>query len=195
MSASATHQSEYPPTNFGVSPIKFGMWIFLISEIMFFTAMLGSYFVLRIAQPQMFHDSAQHLNWVLAAVNTVILIGSSFTIAMAVKHAGSGEQKQAALMLLVSMFAGVAFLVLKGFEYHAEISHDVFPKTNLFFASYYTLTGCHALHIIGGLIPMLNLYIRASRGKLTGEAAELLGLYWHFVDLVWIFLFPLLYLL
>ncbi|MEI6236673.1 MAG: cytochrome c oxidase subunit 3 [Planctomycetota bacterium] len=195
MSSAVAPESEYPATRLGVSPMKFGVWLFLASEMMFFTGMLGSYIVLRFAQPQVFHEEAMKLNWALAALNTVILISSSLTMAFAVKKTAENKQPEAAKFLLFTFLLGGLFLVFKSVEYGMKIEHGILPKTNLFFAAYYTLTGCHALHIIGGLIPILNEWRWARQGKLTAEGAELMGLYWHFVDLVWIFLFPLLYLL
>ncbi|HLX64665.1 MAG TPA: cytochrome c oxidase subunit 3 [Planctomycetota bacterium] len=190
-----TEYAEYPATQLGTSPIKFGVWLFLASEVMFFTGLLGSYVVLRFAQPAVFHEDAAKLNWMLAALNTAILISSSFTMVLAVKHAHAQKLEDAGKFLIITFLLGCAFLGLKAIEYGMKIEHGIVPSTSLFFASYFTLTGCHALHIIGGLIPMLLLFRKARNGTLTGEGTELLGLYWHFVDLVWIFLFPLLYLL
>ncbi len=195
MTSAAEQENEYPPTRLGVSPMKFGVWLFLASELMFFTGMLGSYIVLRFAQPQVFHEEAMKLNWPLAALNTIILISSSLTMAMAVKTAQANKQNETAKYLLTTFGLGALFLVFKSVEYGMKMEHGILPKTNLFFAAYYTLTGCHALHIIGGLIPMINEWRWARKGELTAEGAEMMGLYWHFVDLVWIFLFPLLYLL
>ena len=195
MSSAVAHESEYPATRLGVSPMKFGVWLFLASEMMFFTGMLGSFIVLRFAQPQIFHDEAMKLNWPLAALNTIILISSSLTMAYAVRCAQENKQPAAAKYLLTTFLLGSLFLVIKSIEYAMKIEHGILPKTSLFFGAYFTLTGCHALHIIGGLIPILNEWRWARQGKLSGEGAELMGLYWHFVDLVWIFLFPLLYLL
>jgi cytochrome c oxidase subunit III len=193
--AAPAHRDETMPTPLGVSPVKFGMWLFLVSEVMFFTGLLGSFIVLRFAQPQVFHEEAKHLNWMLAAANTVVLITSSFTMVLAVAAAHHGDAKKLARNMLFTLMLGGVFLGIKALEYSGKFSHGIFPGTNLFFASYFTLTGCHALHVIGGFIPMTVVLLGARRNKVNGESVELLGLYWHFVDLIWIFLFPLLYLL
>jgi heme/copper-type cytochrome/quinol oxidase subunit 3 len=189
------HADTYMETPLGVSPVKFGMWLFLVSEVMFFTGLLGSYIVLRFSQPEVFHESAQHLNWQLAALNTVVLITSSFTMALSVRAAQNRDSAKAAKYVGTTMLLAVLFLIVKGIEYSAKFHHEIYPSTNLFFGSYFTLTGGHGLHVIAGMIPMIRLFIAAKQGKAKGESFELLGLYWHFVDLVWIFLFPLLYLL
>lgn len=193
--AAAIHADEYAEHPFGVSPVKFGMWLFLASEIMFFTGLLGTYVVLRFSQPDVFHEEAQHLNWMLAALNTVVLITSSFTMARAVTAAQKGDAPTTASNLFVTLLLGLAFLVIKAVEYGGKFQHGIYPSTHLFFASYFAMTGCHGLHVTAGLIPIFRLWRRAGRGVVNGEGVELLGLYWHFVDLIWIFLFPLLYLL
>lgn len=190
----ALHDRPMPNT-FGISPVKFGMWLFLASEVMFFTGLLGSFVVLRIAHPETFHEQASQLNWKLAAFNTLVLITSSLTMAQAVSRAQHKDQRGAGKSLLLSLVLALTFLVVKGVEYGMKFEHGIFPSSSLFFGSYFTLTGGHALHVIAGIIPMIVLWRRAGRGTLSGESAELVGLYWHFVDLVWIFLFPLLYLL
>jgi len=193
--AALGHAEDYRDNPFGVSPVKFGMWLFLASEVMFFTGLLGSYIVLRFSQPEVFHEEAQHLNWMLAALNTVVLISSSFTMARAVTAAQDGDAAKTASNLRTTLLLGLAFLVIKGIEYAGKFQHGIFPSTHLFFGAYFAMTGCHGLHVIAGLIPIVKLWRRAARGVVNFEGVELLGLYWHFVDLVWIFLFPLLYLL
>jgi heme/copper-type cytochrome/quinol oxidase subunit 3 len=194
MQATLTHDQQMP-NPLGLTPIKFGLWLFLASEIMFFTGLLGSFIVLRIAQPEIFHEQASELSWPLAGFNTLVLIGSSFTMALGVARAQDGKPKEASSFLLFTLLLGLVFLGVKAFEYSHQFQHGIFPSSSLFFASYFTMTGCHGLHVIAGLIPMFRLFLKGRKGTLTAEGAELLGLYWHFVDLVWIFLFPLLYLL
>jgi cytochrome c oxidase subunit III len=195
MTEAAVHQDAYMETPFGVSAHKFGVWLFLASEVMFFTGLLGSFIVLRFAQPELFHESAAMLNWPLAALNTVVLITSSLTAALAVKAAAEGDHLRTARGLRNTLLLAAAFLVIKGIEYSGKISHGILPSTNLFFGSYFAMTGCHALHVIGGMVPIVILWWRTGRGTIQAESVELFGLYWHFVDLVWILLFPLLYLL
>jgi heme/copper-type cytochrome/quinol oxidase subunit 3 len=188
-------EMEYTPNRFGVAPLKMGVWVFLASEIMFFTGMLGSFAVLKIAQNNAFHHDAGELNWVIGAINMVVLLTSSLTMALAVTAAQKGDQKRAGALIGTTFLLGLCFLILKSIEYAGKFEHGIYPSTSLFFAFYFTLTGCHALHIIGGLVPLVILYLRTRRGTLTGLSGEVMGLYWHFVDVVWIFLFPLLYLL
>lgn len=188
-------QIEFPPTRLGVLPLKMGMWVFLASEIMFFTGLLGSFAVLKIAHPDAFHHDAMELNWPIGALNMVVLLTSSLTMALAVSAAQKDDQKRASKMILVTLILGTLFLVFKTYEYVGKIHHGILPSKSLFFGFYYTLTGCHALHMIAGIIPLANLYRHARAGNLSGLGAEVMGLYWHFVDVVWIFLFPALYLL
>ena len=192
-SANATHDAPIP--FMGVSPVKLGMWLFLASEIMFFTGLLGSFIVLKFAHPDVFHEEAAHLNWKLAAFNTVVLITSSLTMALAVAASEKKDHAAVARNTLITLLLAVTFLVIKGFEYSAKIEHGIFPSTSLFFGAYFTLTGCHGLHIIAGMVALFRMWRQGANGASRYEAMELVGLYWHFVDLVWIFLFPLLYLL
>ena len=195
-STNGSHATTDAPIPFmGVSPVKLGMWLFLASEIMFFTGLLGSFIVLKFAHPEVFHEEAGHLNWQLAAFNTIVLISSSLTMALAVAAAEKKEHRAVARNVLITLLLAVLFLVIKSFEYYAKIEHGILPSTSLFFGAYFTLTGCHGLHIIAGLIVLFRMWRKAARGQSNYESMELVGLYWHFVDLVWIFLFPLLYLL
>lgn len=180
---------------FRMTAVKFAMWLFLASEVMFFAGLLGSYLVLRFSHPDQFSEEATHLNWPLATFNTVVLIGSSLTMALAVSAAQAGQASRTARFLGFTFVLGVVFLIVKGIEYNSKIHHGIVPSTSLFYASYFTMTGCHALHLIGGLVPVTVVGLRAMRGRVDGGKVELVGLYWHFVDLVWIFLFPLLYLI
>lgn len=180
---------------FRMSAVKFAMWLFLASEVMFFAGLLGSYLVLRFSHPDRFSEEALHLNWPLATFNTVVLIGSSLTMALAVSAAQAGQAPRTARFLGLTFVLGVVFLIVKAIEYGTKIQLGILPSTSLFYASYFTMTGCHALHLIGGLVPVTVVGLRALRGRVDGGKVELVGLYWHFVDLVWIFLFPLLYLI
>jgi cytochrome c oxidase subunit 3 len=182
-----------------ISLHKFGMWLFLASEVMFFTGLLGSYLVLRLSNPAEFSAQARaHLHWEPAALNTVVLIFSSLTMALTIHWAQLGQTAKTRLFLLLTILCGLAFMVIKAYEYGQKFEHGIYPATHVFWASYFTLTGVHGLHVVGGVIPLtivlllvlVNPDVRRRAGLL-----ENLGLYWHFVDLVWIFLFPLFYLL
>ena len=257
-------------------PGKIGIWLFLASEIMFFIGILGTYIILRSGAPEMFASHAKVLNKTAAGINTLVLILSSLTVALAVDAAQRGLRSRTAAMLGITLACAVTFLGIKYIEYsdklgtlsghslghqtlvhtegkqsfvydghvhpegadqikitgyrmpapeiglnlHAISEHDIKdrsgqkeeetwtldkkgigsavrygPQKNLFFSCYYATTGVHALHVIGGLIPIGILCVQALRGKVLPYHIEYTGLYWHFVDLVWIFLFPLLYLI
>jgi cytochrome c oxidase subunit 3 len=187
-----------------------GMWLFLVTEILFFGGLFLAYLVYRIAYPEAFQDASQHLDIVLGATNTAILIGSSLTMAMAVYAAQIGNRSRQMLFLVGTMILGVAFLGIKGMEYSHKFHDNLVPgarfqfegrdpvHAQLFFSLYFVMTGLHALHMVIGLGIMSVLLWMAWRGRFTKAyhtPVELSGLYWHFVDIVWIFLFPLLYLI
>ena len=183
----------------GVINGKLGVWLFLASEVMLFGALFSSYVILRIGSPA-WPDGASLLNVPLATLNTMVLITSSVTMVMAwasLKMNDFGKYKS---YMGVTILLAFVFLVVKYFEYTAKFDHGLYPSTNTFLAIYFTMTGLHALHIIGGIV--VNGYLLGPGSKLWETNPEQLanrvegaGLYWHFVDLVWIFLFPILYLL
>jgi cytochrome c oxidase subunit 3 len=192
----------------------FGMWVFLLTEIMFFGGMFGAYTVYRSMYPEAFASTSAFMNPLYGALNTAVLIVSSLSMALAVRAAHLGQQKVLQLMLLITMFFGVCFLVIKGFEYH---EHWVDMKVPLFgghwnyseapqfahqaqilFCFYFFMTGFHAIHMLVGLGIMTTIFMMARKGTFSPAyytPVEVSGLYWHFVDIVWIFLFPLLYLI
>lgn len=264
-------------------PGKIGIWLFLASEIMFFVAILGSYIVLRSGSPHLFSEHSAALSKPLAALNTVVLIFSSLTMALAVEAAQKGYARKVSIYLLLTLLCAAGFMVVKGIEYtnkyyhHTIIAKDhgtfyvydghvesqnfkeitlkgyrmpladtdtgvnvhlvseqyvaahpdgisgkvldekeaekkpaeefkilasavntdinCLPWKNIFYSSYFTLTGIHGLHVLAGMIPLSILFIQSLRRKTFAHTTEYVGLYWHFVDLVWIFLFPLLYLI
>ncbi|HEX9779903.1 MAG TPA: cytochrome c oxidase subunit 3 [bacterium] len=180
----------------GVPNGKLGMWVFLASEVMFFTGLIGAYVVLRLSNPA-WPGPDGHLSVMLGTINTLILICSSATIVLALAAAQRDALPAVRGWLGLTMALGAAFLGVKGMEYAAKLTHDIVPSTNIFWSAYYTLTGFHALHVLGGIL--FNLWVwsaswRAPSWRRQGHRLELAGLYWHFVDIVWIFLFPLLYL-
>jgi cytochrome c oxidase subunit III len=180
----------------GVYNGKLAMWLFLCSEVMFFSGVLGAYIALRLGNPSIFEASQQklHHHVGLAAFNTVLLIASSLTMALGVLAGQKKETGKQRMYLLITAIAGAVFLVLKGFEYSTHFANNEVPSTDIFFAFYYTATGIHAVHILGGVIPIMGLWWFAKNKDVSCET-EMTGLYWHFVDLVWIFLFPMLYLI
>ena len=187
------HEDAHQPTSG-----KVGIWIFLASEIMFFAGLIGSYIVLRVANPDVFTEGHHHLNIKMAAVNTIILICSSLTMALAVKAAQHGNSAGVRNFLLLTAALGTAFCAVKYFEYTAKFDHHIYPSTSIFFSCYFTMTGVHVVHVIGGILPMFFMGLLAGGGRFCkpgNTTVELVGLYWHFVDVVWIFLFPMLYLI
>ena len=190
------HAPSVEATPTGIPIGKLGMWIFLASEIMFFTGLLAAYIVLRMSNPQ-WPGPEGHLSVPMGTTNTFVLICSSTTIVLALAAWQEGRLASMRRWLLATAALGSLFLVIKGFEYAAKFSHHIFPSTNIFWACYFTLTGLHALHVIGGIGFNLSVLAMSVRPVWARKAhwLELAGLYWHFVDIVWIFLFPLLYLL
>lgn len=187
-----------------------GMWAFLITEIMFFGGLFGAYVVYRTSYPEAWDNGSRELDVFLGAVNTTVLIGSSLTMALAVRCAAKGNNKQVAGFTLLTMLLGFVFLGVKVVEYKAKYDHHLIPgpgfmygghpggHEQIFFALYFTMTGMHAFHMIIGAGLMIWVIVRALKNSYTPQNhthVEMIGLYWHFVDIVWIFLFPLLYLL
>jgi cytochrome c oxidase subunit III len=257
-------------------PGKVAIWLFLASEIMFFLGILGTYIVIRSGWPHLFEQMGRVLDKRLAGVNTLVLIFSSFTMALGVDAAQKGDRAKLFKCLLVTFLCALTFMVIKGYEYNDKFHHytmvvkekdgtwvydghlhekdgrkeltgvrvqlyddSIFninfagkewiedqarahqaigtdqkleektytitgtvaqevnygPWKNLFFSCYFAATGIHGIHVLAGMIPLSILTIQAKRNRIMPEATEYVGLYWHFVDLVWIFLFPLMYLI
>ncbi|HEX8775878.1 MAG TPA: cytochrome c oxidase subunit 3 family protein [Pyrinomonadaceae bacterium] len=193
-----------------------GMWVFLVQEVMFFGGLFLAYTLYRSNYPDAFAAASNHLDWKLGGINTVVLICSSLTMALAVYFAQTGVRRLQIIFLILTMILGTAFLVIKGIEYHEKyvdnlipiagwfdwrqpLPHNVAPQhLQMFYWIYFAMTGLHALHMIIGLGLLAWLVYHAWRGRYSPEyhaPVEITGLYWHFVDIVWIFLFPLLYLL
>jgi cytochrome c oxidase subunit III len=199
-----THEIEIPFTvharpDTGVYNGKLGIWLFLASEVMLFGALFSTLVLLRTSAPSWPHGY-QLLNVPLATVNTFVLIASSVTVVLAWANLRLGELKKAKVFLLLTLLCGFGFMIIKAIEYGAKFSHGIGPHTNNFYATYFVLTGLHGLHVVGGMVVFAYLLMTANRwyaGKRDQftNRVEVTGLYWHFVDLVWIFLFPILYLL
>ena len=187
-----------------------GMWIFLVTEVMFFGGLFLAYMLHRWQWPAAFREASHHLDVRLGTLNTAVLIGSSLTMALAVRAAQRGRRAGLAGWLALTMALGTVFLGVKAIEYHHKFIEHLVPgpgfsfagpepgRAEMFFCLYFAMTGLHALHMVVGLGVLLVLLILGLRGRFTGGASnpvECAGLYWHFVDIVWIFLFPLLYLI
>jgi cytochrome c oxidase subunit III len=188
-----------------------GMWVFLLTEIMFFGGLFLAYVIFRTKYFDGFAHGSGELDVTLGAINTAVLILSSLTMALAVYYSQTGNRRLLIFFLFVTLILGLAFLGIKAEEYSHKFEHHLFPgpgfqwsgapglgdQVRLFLWIYFAMTGLHALHMIIGAVMLLFLIYFAWRGKYSPEyhaPVELGGLYWHFVDIVWIFLFPLLYL-
>jgi heme/copper-type cytochrome/quinol oxidase subunit 3 len=183
----------------GLNNGKLGMWLFLASEVMLFGALFASYIMLRVGA-ETWPRGADILNIPLATTNTNVLITSSVTMVMAWASLMRNSFSKYRMYMGLTILLGFVFLIIKYFEYSAKFHHHLFPSTNTFLAIYFTMTGLHGLHVIGGMA--VNAYFWGPGAKLwrTNPAwftnrVEHSGLFWHLVDLVWIFLFPILYLL
>ena len=180
----------------GVSTTKFAMWLFLASEAMFFAGLIAAYLVLRLAGSQ-WPVVADVLNVPLVAGNTFILIVSSVTIVLAFASIESGDQRRLRQYLIATAVLGSVFLSIQAVEWRELLAEGTTVSTSLFGSTFFTLTGFHGLHVLGGVLFMLYVVARAYQGRYTKEehgGVELMGLYWHFVDVVWIFLFTIVYL-
>ena len=183
----------------GLNNVKLGIWLFLASEVMLFGALFSSYVLLRLMAPE-WPFGADVLDVPLGTTNTAVLIGSSVTMVMAYASLKMDDFGRFRKWMAATIILSLAFMVIKGFEYNHEFDIGNFPSTSTYLAIYFTMTGLHALHIIGGVVVNTYLLFPGSKMWRTNKAqftnrVEAAGLYWHFVDLVWIFLFPVLYLL
>lgn len=198
---------------------KLGMWLFLVTEILLFSGMFVAYAVYRSWHPEVFAQASELLDWRLGGLNTVVLLASSFTVALSIHFIQKGENQKVAVLLLITLLCAAIFMVVKYFEYTGKFSHGVFPgagydphgiidgkdysKYNIafapqFFSIYFVMTGIHGVHVLVGMGLFGWLYTRVIRGHFSPQyytPVELTGLYWHLVDIIWIFLFPLLYLI
>jgi cytochrome c oxidase subunit 3 len=174
-----------------------GVWIFLFSEILLFGGLFATYAVFRSLFFQEFHRDYKELDVTLGAINTVVLLWSSFHVALAVAGIQRGKDRPLKIHLAMTILLGCVFLVNKFIEYSAKFSHGIFPWTSNFFSIYFVMTGLHGLHVLGGVIALSLVLALAFRGRFSSTNYMLVegtALYWHLVDIVWIFLFPLLYL-
>lgn len=189
---------------------KLGMWVFLVTEILFFGGLFAAYIVYRAWHPELYIEASTELNTLWGAVNTVVLIGSSLTVAMAIKSAQLNQKKGVIINLVITLVLAGIFMMIKYFEYAHKFELGIFPgefytydgleheKANIFFSIYYMMTGLHGIHVLIGMGLMIWLIVKARKGAFSSEyytPVEITGLYWHLVDIIWIFLFPLLYLI
>jgi cytochrome c oxidase subunit 3 len=186
---------------------KIGMWLFLFTELFLFGGLFLVYAVFRSQYSEGFHVAAAELNAFIGTLNTVVLLVSSMTVAMSITAVRKGENRRALLLIVITILLAMVFMVNKYFEWSHKFHYHLYPGSEvmknlehgevLFFGLYYMMTGLHALHVIVGMVLLTINLIKVSRRKMSPENYHLLensALYWHLVDLIWIFLFPLLYL-
>ncbi len=187
-----------PERGLDVYTQKVGMWVFLCSEVMFFAGLIGSYIVLRFGASDSWAEPGEVLNVPITAVNTFILICSSVTMVKAFAAAQAGDQKNIKLFTLLTCLIGATFVGVQVYEYSELIHHDFTPTSGLYGATFYTMTGFHGFHVTAGVVCLAWASWKAFKGHWGADnyhGLEVLGLYWHFVDLVWIILFTIVYLI
>ncbi|MHB8906056.1 MAG: cytochrome c oxidase subunit 3 family protein [Melioribacteraceae bacterium] len=187
---------------------KMGMWLFLFTEVLLFGGMFLVYAVYRYQYPSQFHIAAMELNTAMGTFNTIILLTSSLTVALSIAALHNGKKILSLILLSATLLFALIFMVVKYFEWTTKISHGIYPgspellaKPNgqiLFFGLYYVMTGLHGLHVLIGMVVIAFMIVFIAKDKVTADnyvKLENSGLYWHLVDLIWIFLFPLFYLI
>jgi heme/copper-type cytochrome/quinol oxidase subunit 3 len=185
-SASGFREATEVPTG------RLGIWWFLASEIVIFGGLIATYLLYRWHHPE-WGAEAHHTINAAGAFNTLVLLTSSLTVVLAHASVSRGDLPRAARMLTFTIIGGAIFMLVKGYEYTHEIQAGFTPVTNLFWSYYYVMTGLHAAHVLGGMVAMVIVVMALRKGQ-NPQRVEYVGMYWHFVDIVWIFLFPLLYL-
>lgn len=202
-----SHSETLPPGHFhhmepeqAYHGAKLGMWLFLATEVHLFGGMFCAFAIYRWKYLEEFNQLAQTLNWKLGALNTLILLTSSYTMVRAVDAAQKGLNKKCRQWIEFTMLGSILFFVVKGFEYSAKLGHEppILPSTHVFYGLYYSMTGIHAFHVLIGLGLMIWLWFLTKQHRFSVTyytPVEVVGLYWHLVDVIWIFLFPIAYLL
>ncbi len=208
------HHFDTPEQQFDSA--KLGMWVFIVTEILMFGGLFVAYALFRAQEPHIFHLAHERLNKLMGAANTIVLLFSSLTAALAVRESQLGNRKRTTMYLVITVLCALVFLVVKYFEYTAKFEHGLLPghyfsahlhhvagehdlpfRANMFFALYFMMTGLHGVHVVIGMSLLVWVIKVNLSGKITPEyftPVEIGALYWHLVDLVWIYLFPLLYL-
>lgn len=199
------HGEQLPPGHFSyMEPeqayhaSKLGMWFFLVTEVLLFGGLFAAFALFRWKYLDDFNHNAHLLNWKLGFTNTLILLTSSYTMVRAVDAAQHGLNKKVQFWLILTILFGLGFFGIKGIEYNAKFSHHIYPSTDIFFGLYFIMTGIHAIHVLIGLLLMIWLLLIARKDLYSPTfytPVEVCGLYWHLVDVIWIFLFPVLYLM
>ena len=188
---------------------KLGIWLFLCTEILMFGGLFVGYVIFHNLYPEMFAEGASHLDWKLGSLNTAVLLVSSFTMVLSIYYAQTNQYKKTSNMLMITFICGLVFMVIKAFEYNHKIHLGLLPgelytfadaesvNLALYFSFYFLMTGLHGSHVVIGLGLIFWLWLRSRKKEFNKEyytPLEVVGLFWHLVDVIWIYLFPLLYL-
>lgn len=195
MSGTQSHEGETPAQ--GLATAKLGIWAFLATEVLLFGGLFTCYIVFRLKYPELFYNEHLKLSRPLGLVNTMVLITSSLTMALGIAAVKQGRQRAAQVCIALTIGLACGFLGIKYVEWSEDFAHGLYPGTNLFFSLYFMMTGLHGIHVTAGICALSWVLVLARRGRFSPDYStpvEITGLYWHFVDLVWIYLFPLLYL-
>jgi heme/copper-type cytochrome/quinol oxidase subunit 3 len=206
MSHGATISASHPMEGMKVYNLKLGMWVFLLSEVMFFSSLIGAYIILRFAHPEQWAEPNEVLNVPLTGFNTFMLICSSVTMVKAFAAIEHGDQAGLKKWLIATIVLGASFVGIQVYEYIKLAGHGFVPSVAgyaaeggpLYGSTFYTMTGFHGAHVTIGVLALIFTAIKAFRGKYSAVdygGVEIMGLYWHFVDLVWIILFTIVYLI
>ncbi len=191
MSDAITSEVSPHPTISDVPNGRIAMWWLIASEVVIFGGLICTYILYRTRFPH-WGEYAEHTSTPLGALNTLVLLTSSLSVVLAHQAATYGNRKRVVKYMTATILMGLLFLIVKAIEYNSEISHGFTFTSNLFWSFYYLMTGLHATHVLAGMIAMFVIMKQAAKGE-NLHRVEMVGLYWHFVDIVWIFLFPLLY--
>lgn len=201
--------SHFVNTDHQFGTAKEGIWVFMVTEILMFGGLFVAYFIFHSIYPDVFKKGSESLSWKLGALNTVVLIVSSFTMALAINLIQRGKRTQASWSLIITLLCGLGFMAIKSIEYSGKISHGLLPSKYfaiehaelahqaLYYGLYFCMTGLHGLHVLIGMGLITWVLIKNMKGHFDGTyytPVEGVGIFWHIVDLIWIFLFPLLYL-
>lgn len=208
-SATHAHAHHFENSEHEYTTSKEGVWLFLTSEILMFGGLFVGYIIYASLYPEVFAEGSTHLSWQYGAVNTIVLLTSSLTMVLGVHFCQTNQKKKAVMNLAVTIACGFMFMAIKYIEYSHKIHEGLLPGTwysadthgleniGLYFSFYFMMTGLHGIHVLLGMGMIAWVMIRAHRGEFSSDyytPVEGVGLFWHLVDLIWIFLFPLLYL-
>ena len=206
------HAHHFESAEHEYNTAKFGIWTFLVTEIVMFGGLFVGYVIFHEKFPEMFHAGSKFLDWKLGAFNTVVLLVSSLTMALSIYYAQHNDKKKTLLNLYITLACAGIFMIVKYFEYSHKLHLGIgpghfftytgaevapYPNMGMYFSFYFCMTGLHGSHVLAGMGLIIWLIVRAHRGEFNSKyytPLECVGLFWHLVDLIWIYLFPLLYL-